>query len=56
MTCPRCKKDYDILRYVPLMQIQEFAGETNPIYKCPVCRWIFSPSPHIVEVFEGEKK
>jgi hypothetical protein len=24
--------------------IEEFADETNPIYKCPSCRWVFSPA------------
>ena len=24
-------------------QVEEFVTETNPIYKCPGCRWIFSP-------------
>jgi hypothetical protein len=24
-------------------QIEEFVSETNPVYKCPSCRWIFSP-------------
>jgi DNA-directed RNA polymerase subunit RPC12/RpoP len=51
MRCPRCKRLHDILQYVPLMEIEEFATETNPIYKCPTCRWMFSPSPHILEVF-----
>lgn len=49
MRCPRCKKEHDILAYVPLMQIEEFVPETNPIYKCPTCRWMFSPSPHVLE-------
>jgi hypothetical protein len=24
--------------------VEEFADETNPIYKCPLCRWVFSPA------------
>jgi hypothetical protein len=24
-------------------QVEEFVEETNPVYKCPTCRWIFSP-------------
>ncbi len=24
--------------------IEAFADETNPIYKCPHCRWMFSPA------------
>ncbi len=51
MRCPRCKELHDILEYVPLIQIQEFIGETNPIYKCPDCRWVFSPSVHVTESF-----
>lgn len=44
MTCPRCRDDFDVLRFVPMGMIEEFAQETNPIYKCPGCRWIFSPA------------
>lgn len=44
MTCPRCREKHDILRYVPMGVIEEFADETNPIYKCPTCRWVFSPA------------
>jgi uncharacterized protein with PIN domain len=51
MRCPRCKKLHDILAYVPLQQIEEFSAETNPIYKCPSCRWMFSPAPHFLEDF-----
>ena len=43
MRCPRCKGLHDILQYVPMGQIEEFVTETNTIYKCPTCRWIFSP-------------
>lgn len=43
MRCPRCKELHDILRYVPMGQVEEFIEETNPVYKCPSCRWIFSP-------------
>ena len=53
MRCPRCKNLHDILKYVPLMEIEEFQAETNPIYKCPKCRWMFSPAPHILEVFHA---
>jgi hypothetical protein len=44
MRCPRCKEANDVLRFVPMGMIDEFADETNPIYKCPECRWIFSPA------------
>lgn len=49
MRCPRCKQAHDILQYVPMQQIEEYVAETNPIYKCPSCRWIFSPAPHALE-------
>jgi hypothetical protein len=29
--------------------VEKFAAETNPIYKCPSCRWIFSPQPRYLE-------
>lgn len=44
MRCPRCKSSEDVLRYVPMGIVEEFVTETNPIYKCPNCRWIFSPA------------
>lgn len=43
MRCPRCKVLHDILQHVPMGQVEEFIEETNPVYKCPGCRWIFSP-------------
>lgn len=49
MRCPRCKGLHNLLQYVPLMQIEEFESETNTIYKCPSCRWIFSPSEHVAQ-------
>ena len=51
MKCPRCREINDILKYVPMGQIEEFLSETNPIYKCPKCRWIFSPARNVVEDF-----
>lgn len=44
MRCPRCREKQDILRYIPMGVVEEFADETNPIYKCPLCRWVFSPA------------
>ena len=46
MTCPRCKRLYDILAYEQLMTIPEYDEETTPIYKCPNshCRWLFAPA------------
>lgn len=49
MRCPRCKNLHDILDYRPMAQIEEFASETNAVYKCPSCRWIFSPAAHFLE-------
>jgi hypothetical protein len=49
MTCPRCRDKQDILRYVPMGQIEEFKEETMPVYKCPSCRWIFAPAQNARE-------
>lgn len=49
MRCPRCEQQHDILRYVPMGQVEKYAAETYPIYKCPSCRWIFAPAPHVLE-------
>lgn len=43
MRCPRCRRLHDVLRYVPMGQVDKFITETNPVYRCPNCRWIFSP-------------
>ena len=48
--CPRCKRLHDILAYTVFEQIEEYADETNPVMKCPHCRWIFSPGPHTSEL------
>jgi len=48
MVCPRCKRPHDILSYLPLQQIEEFADETVPIYKCPDCSWVFAPIPQLL--------
>ena len=54
LTCPRCKKQNDILSYIPLMQIEEYAHETNVVYKAPCCKWIFSLSDNLIfEVLSG---
>jgi hypothetical protein len=56
MTCPRCKKEHDILQYKRLEEIEEFSLETTAVYKCPVCRWLFAPAgemPH--EIYENLK-
>ncbi len=52
MTCPRCKSERNILDFIKLEEIEEFAHETNPIYKCPRqrggCSWQFSPADQAV--------
>lgn len=54
LKCPRCKKDFDLLQYNRLMESPEFADQTNPVYKCPNCRWIFSLSDNLIfEVLSG---
>lgn len=50
MTCPRCRAKQDILAFIPMATIEEFQDELNPIYKCKLCRWIFSPSLTIKEL------
>jgi hypothetical protein len=45
MNCPRCKRRQDILAFVPLALIEEYADQTCVIYKCSLCRWLFAPHP-----------
>lgn len=51
LMCPRCKEDHNLLAYVPLMEIEDYAEDTVPIYKCPSCRWMFALAPRLQEVF-----
>lgn len=53
MTCPRCKKEYDLLQFQRLMMIEEFARETTPIYKCIGCKWLFAPADDLVAYLLG---
>lgn len=48
MRCPRCEESHDILQYVPMGIIEEYALETTPIYKCPACKWLFAPVDDVV--------
>ena len=41
LRCPRCREAHDLLSYRPLQQVEEYAAETIPVYKCPSCRWHF---------------
>ena len=43
MHCPRCKKLQPVETFMRMQEIEEFESETNPIYKCSQCKWIFSP-------------
>lgn len=52
LKCPKCEVEQDILLYVPLAEIEKYATETQPIYKCKNCRWVFSPST----VYESFRK
>lgn len=48
MTCPRCKRKRNILDFQRFGEIEEFAHDTAPIYRCPKarggCSWIFAPA------------
>lgn len=48
MSCPRCKRSRDILQFVPMKMIEEFAHDTTPVYKCPECHWIFAPADSLL--------
>lgn len=48
LTCPRCKQEKDVLQYVPLQVIEEYAKDCTPPYKCPNCKWIFALADDIV--------
>lgn len=43
MHCPRCKKLQPVLSFMRMEESPEFESETNPVYKCSLCKWIFSP-------------
>lgn len=52
MRCPRCEVLHDILEYVRLAMIDDFADETTPVYKCPRrrggCGFLFAPAESAV--------
>jgi hypothetical protein len=52
MTCPRCKRSRNILDFQRFGEIEEFAHDTAPIYRCPKarggCNWLFAPADHTV--------
>lgn len=50
MRCPRCKKPQHVTDFERLMEIEEFAQETTPVYRCLLCRWVFAPAaPEITD-------
>lgn len=51
MTCPRCREHIDILRFIPMGMVEEFKEDTVPVYKCPLCRWIFAPAQNVREEY-----
>lgn len=53
MVCPRCKREFDILQFNRLQMIDEFARDTTPVYKCPTCKWLFSPADDLVSYLIG---
>jgi len=52
MRCPRCREKRDILQFQRFGEVEEFASDTAPIYKCPKalggCGWIFAPAEHTI--------
>lgn len=44
LRCPRCEVEADILTYVPLQEIAKYAAQTQPIYKCRNCKFVFALS------------
>lgn len=54
MTCPRCREKRDILAFQRFGEVEEFASDTAPIYKCPKakggCGWIFAPAEHTIHI------
>jgi hypothetical protein len=48
MLCPRCRVYHDVLWYERWGEVEDYAPQTNPIYRCSKkkggCGWFFSPS------------
>ncbi len=45
LTCPACQKEQDILSYVPLRIVEQFAHELVPPLRCPNCNHVFALRP-----------
>jgi hypothetical protein len=47
MRCPSCEEFHHLFWYVRLDQVEKYAMETNPIFRCPTykggCGHVFSP-------------
>lgn len=54
MVCPRCRTPRNILDFQRFGEVEEFASDTAPIYKCPKtkggCGWIFAPAEHTIHI------
>lgn len=44
LKCPRCEQESDLLAFIPLAEIPKYAAFTQPIHKCPKCKWVFALS------------
>jgi hypothetical protein len=49
MICPRCRDRRSVIAFDRLAEVEAFASQTMPIYRCPKvnggCGWVFSPAP-----------
>lgn len=50
MHCPKCMKVSNVLAFRPLRIAENFQDEQNPIIKCPLCGWVFSPRMSLEEL------
>lgn len=41
-TCPRCRKEMDLLEIEILPEIAAYSDETVPILRCPACHWTWA--------------
>lgn len=51
LRCPRCRRLFDILRFIPMERPVAFEAQLNWLTKCPGCRFVFSPVVTIEERF-----
>lgn len=45
LTCPACQKEQDILTYVPLRIVEQYAHELVPPLRCSACNHVFALRP-----------